>query len=362
MNENNKKIILIGNGWAGSSFLKTIDYDKFEVEVISKNKYFIFTPLLVRSLFNKMINIRYDVNKFGKFKFKNDEVKSVDFDKNLIILENSDLKLDYDYLVLAHGSDINTFNINGVKENCHFLNYSNSDNIKKKLDELNDNSNIMVIGCGLSGSELIGNLIDQKKFKNIYAIDGLKYPLPQFNQKLRNYTLNLWNLSNVNTCFGNFVNKIDKNKIYFKNNSLNYDIAFWCGGVKPSKFSMDINKKLLLNCKYGIPVDDYLKVKNTNNVFAIGDCSFNKLQPTAQVAYQEGKYLAYNFNNNFKNINKFKFINRGKLCYIGNNKSIFENKYLSFKGTLFNYFNKMIHIYNGINLDQKIQLFNDLYL
>ena len=55
-------------------------------------------------------------------------------------------------------------------------------------------------------------------------------------------------------------------------------------------------------CKY--------KVNKTENVFAIGDCGYNGFPPTAQVAYQEGEYLAKNFNNNFINVKDFNFYNK----------------------------------------------------
>ena len=34
---------------------------------------------------------------------------------------NGDLMVDYDYLVLALGVTVNTFNTPGVMEHCHFL-------------------------------------------------------------------------------------------------------------------------------------------------------------------------------------------------------------------------------------------------
>ena len=40
-----KKIIIIGSGWAGSSFIKYIDENMYDIEVVSKNKNFIYTPL-----------------------------------------------------------------------------------------------------------------------------------------------------------------------------------------------------------------------------------------------------------------------------------------------------------------------------
>jgi len=41
-----KKVLVLGTGWAGTSFLKNLDCSRYEVKVISPRNYFAFTPLL----------------------------------------------------------------------------------------------------------------------------------------------------------------------------------------------------------------------------------------------------------------------------------------------------------------------------
>jgi hypothetical protein len=41
-----KKVLVLGTGWAGTSFLKNLDCSQYEVKVISPRNYFAFTPLL----------------------------------------------------------------------------------------------------------------------------------------------------------------------------------------------------------------------------------------------------------------------------------------------------------------------------
>jgi hypothetical protein len=41
-----KKVVVLGTGWAGTSFLKNLDCSRYEVKVISPRNYFAFTPLL----------------------------------------------------------------------------------------------------------------------------------------------------------------------------------------------------------------------------------------------------------------------------------------------------------------------------
>ena len=46
----------------------------------------------------------------------------------------------------------------------------------------------------------------------------------------------------------------------------------------------------------GLAVNEYLVVKGTENIWAVGDCAIANYAPTAQVASQEGAFLARLFN------------------------------------------------------------------
>lgn len=41
-----KKVVVLGTGWAGTSFLKDLDISSYDVQVVSPRNYFAFTPLL----------------------------------------------------------------------------------------------------------------------------------------------------------------------------------------------------------------------------------------------------------------------------------------------------------------------------
>lgn len=336
-------IVIIGSGWASKSFTNTIDKDKFNVKIISNSENFLYTPQLANfSVTNDIKNIESKMTNISKVKFIKDMVKDVDFDNQILFTEND--KIKYDYVIFAHGAEINTFNIPGVKENCLFLKTKKDANtIHKNLKLLEPNANIAVIGCGLTGSELIGCLMDQKKF-NITAIDGLSGPLQMFNKKNIDFTLDLWKNNKVNMMFNNFVKKIDKKTIFFKDNKVDYDLAIWCGGVKISLLSQLINKKLNLESRRGILVNSYLQFHK--NAFAIGDCADAGVFPTAQNATQQGRYLANRFNNNFKNDEKYHFQDKGKLCYVGEKNSIFENSFFSLRGKIGYVAGMFIHYFN----------------
>jgi NADH:ubiquinone reductase (non-electrogenic) len=343
-------VVVVGSGWAGSGFLKNIDTNKYNVSVISPTPFFVYTPNIITSIFYNCLTSYNIKNINPKIKYIEDKVEDVDFNNNNVILKNSITKniLKFDYLVLAHGSEINTFNIKGVKENCKFIKTNDDvNNLKKSIKNLPNNANVAVIGCSATGSELIGSLIDNTDF-NLFAIDGLQKPLQNYKPNVSDLVLETWKNNNVSLYFNNFVRKIDSNNIYFNNNKIKYDIAIWCGGIKKNILSEQINNNLGLDCKFGIPVNKFLRVEKCHNVYAMGDCAFSDYAPTAQVAYQQGKYLAERFNSDFKT-SDFNYIHRGKTCYIGKGIGVFENEYFSGGGKIIGYLNKFINFYNSLD-------------
>lgn len=348
-------IIVIGLGWGSASFIKNINTDKYNVKVYSINNKFIYTPLLAQNIKNNKALVLHGKDINDEVIFESREIYDVDFVNKFILDKNN--KIKYDYLIFSHGADVNTFNIPGVKEHCYFIKDDiQVNNLRKQISSLPLNSHIAVIGCGLTGAETIGTLLDFNKF-NIHAIDALPRPLMMFDEKLSNFTLRLWKNNNIKLYMNHMVSSINNNSIEFKNNSnLKYNLAIWCGGIKKAPLTDKILTKLNLSNNKGIPVNNFLKVENTKNVFAIGDCAVTGFPPTAQVAYQEGQYLAKQFNSNFKHKEHFNFNNKGQIGYIGLNQSIVQIPYFQSGGNLIYYLNKGIHLYNGINFKQRINI------
>lgn len=346
-------ILIIGLGWASVAFLKTIDTSIYNVEVYSLDNTFTYTPYLAQNiLHNKNLSLEgKDINK--EVKYISREISKIDFKNDQIISKNNE-KNSYDYLILSHGAVTNTFNIKGVEKHCSFLKNSyHVDNLREKIKTLPEHSHIAVIGCGLTGTELIGTLIDHKKF-NIHAIDALPRPITMFDEKLSNYTLNLWKKNNVTSYMNHMVSSIDAHKINFKNDEpISYQLAIWCGGIKKSSLTDRILHDLNLNDKRGISVNKYLEIPSVKHTYAMGDCAYSGFPPTAQVASQQGHYLALQFNDKFKHKKPFEFKNKGQIGYVGNKQSVCQLPYFQSGGNIVYYLNQAIHVYNCINWKQR---------
>ena len=124
------KVVVIGCGWAGFRFAQDIDKSKYHVTLVSPRNHFLFTPLLpstavgtlefrcIQEPVRTIPGLHYDQASCNSIDYKTKKLHCTD------AFKNEPFVMDYDYLVLAPGSETNTFNVPGVQGNprIFFLN------------------------------------------------------------------------------------------------------------------------------------------------------------------------------------------------------------------------------------------------
>jgi len=77
-----------------------------------------------------------------------------------------------------------------------------------------------------------------------------------------------------------------------------YGLLVWATGNAPRPIVKDLISKIPAQggSRRGLLVNDFLVVEGTEGIWSLGDCSATKFAPTAQVASQQGAYLARLFN------------------------------------------------------------------
>lgn len=313
-----KHVVVVGYGWGSRSFCNTINTNKYNVTVISKNKYMLNTTKLKDSINVYHRNLLlYDCPK--KIKFITDECINIDIKNKEIKTPKYTYK--FDELIVSVGSENNDFGISGVKENCHFVkSIEDLVKLKNKLSSTNIMTPIIILGAGPNGLELAFQL--SKFYKNIKVIEALPSILPMFNETTIKMVKEELQKSNIELELNNKVQKIHKNHIETLNNMYFYQIAIWTCGIKPNSLI-----KKLTNERF--TVDSNLKFKDS--IYAIGDIIASKDNgpPTAQNAKQQGEYLARFFNNDFV-APDYKYNEKGKIIHT-KDWIIIETKYGSFR-------------------------------
>lgn len=125
------KIVVIGAGWAGYRVAHDLDKKKFDVAVVSPRNHFLFTPLLPSTAVGTLEfrAIQEPVRTIPNIHYYQAFVESVNFDKGEVKCKDAFkedqhvFNLPYDALVIATGSETNTFGVPGVEgnDNVFFL-------------------------------------------------------------------------------------------------------------------------------------------------------------------------------------------------------------------------------------------------
>jgi len=403
------KIVILGGGFGGVYTLKylhrlfhkrgltrittRINAD-IKLVLVNKKNYFLFTPLLHEfatggvSLENLVEPIR-EIIRCCDYEFIHGEVKRIDLEKKIIELNEN--KLDYNYLVIALGSKTNFYNIPGAEENSFTLK-SLDDAIKLRnhfihmfeiasKDQDEAILTFVIVGGGATGVELAGEMSDYfyKTFSKFYPkeiISKVKIILiergneliPQFSPKLRKIALEVLRKKNVEIILGKGVKEVGKDFIKLDDETIiKTKTVIWTAGVEPNL--PEIVGNIEKDNKGRLIVNEYLQVKNYENVFSIGDvCCFiqnqKPLPQLAQVAVREAMAVAKNIFNLVQNkpLEKFVYRHQGYLISLGKFFAVGEIKNFTFSGFFAWILWRGVYLSKMISNKYKIKTFIDWLL
>lgn len=124
-----------------------------------------------------------------------------------------------------------------------------------------------------------------------------------FDQARSDYTNNNFSRNNIKIMTRTMVKDVGETVIKAldadkKPIEIPYGLLVWATGNTARQVTRDLMKDLGApqEKKRGLVVDDHLKVQGCDNIYAMGDCTQTAYAPTAQVASQQGGYLARKFN------------------------------------------------------------------
>src|SRR3990172_347513 len=126
MVENKKRILVLGGGFAGIECTRKLEsyfiHDvNIQITLVSEDNFFLFTPMLPQ-VASGMIETRHIITPirtlFVKTEFYESKIKNIDPYGKIVTLEGTSerrgISLEYDFLVLALGSQTNFFVIDGA--------------------------------------------------------------------------------------------------------------------------------------------------------------------------------------------------------------------------------------------------------
>jgi NADH:ubiquinone reductase (non-electrogenic) len=331
------------------SLLKKLDTENYNVVVISPRNFFLFTPLLPscttgtiehRSIMEPIRNILR--HKRAAVKYYEAEATKIDYEKKMIYAKDqSDVKGDtmetvipFDMLVVGVGAENATFGIPGVREHACFLKeVGDAQKIRKQImdcvetaafkdqsaEEIKRLLHMVVVGGGPTGVEFAGELQDffkqdlQKWVPQIKddfqvtLVEALPNVLPMFSKQLIDYTTSSFGEEHISIHTKTTVKRVNDKTIEAevtlpdgtkRLDVMPYGLLVWATGNAVRGVVKDLMSQIPAqkDARRGLNVNEYLVVNGTENIWAVGDCAVANYAPTAQVAAQEGAFLARLFN------------------------------------------------------------------
>lgn len=367
-----KKIIILGGGFAGVECAKHLQKklsrnSGIEIILVSEDNFLLFTPMLPQvasgtvQTRNIVIPIRTIIKRVT---FYEGRVRDIDPVAHQVSLwgtpEKPGIILNYDYLVVALGSETNFFGMNDLENNSFEMKTLNDavivrNRIIDMLEQANNESDtntrkslltIVIVGGGFAGIETAGELNDflndaTKYYPKITmndisvrVLEALPTILPGFSKKLAQFTQNQMIRRGIEINLRTAVTGFDGSTVNIKNlddqttDNIPTKTVIWTAGVTPTN---TIKRSIFKTNKGKMIINEYLEADGYKGTFAAGDCALcidpvtqKPFAPTAQLAEAQAKKVAVNLHSLIKNnsMEKFTYKPRGQMAIIGKRMGI----------------------------------------
>jgi NADH dehydrogenase len=360
-----KKIVIIGAGFAGLAALSRLhNYSSrgdLEITLVNDKEQCSFLPLLPDCLGRGISpgHLTLDLPALSNkknFNFIKDKVTGLDLEKKEI--STSALTLNYDFLIIASGSETNFYGDNAMRGRAFKLDDAqDAARLRRALDE-KDYDVYLVAGGGYTGIEVATNLrvyLNKRKIaKRVVIIErasSILGPLPEW---MKNFVLADLEKLGIEVLTNTSVEEVKG----FSNPML-----IWAAGVRTGDFIQ--NLKVEKNSQGRIKTDAYLRVNAS--CFAAGDATYfaykdNFLRMAVQFAIMQGDCAARNILRLIrgKNLMKYKPVDLGFIIPLANNQACGIILGANMRGYLPLLFHYLMCIYRVPGLKNKLGILKDL--
>lgn len=389
-----QRVVVVGAGFAGLHLAKKLSGKHFQVVLIDKNNYHQFQPLLyqVAAAGLEPSSICFPLRKI--FHDRNNviiriaEVLSVDIKNKWV--DTSIGSLNYDHLVLANGASTNYFGMNDLQQNAYsmksvsealLLRNTLLQHYERALISMSEEEraallNIVVVGGGPTGVELAGAIAEMKKKilpldypelnfgkMNVFLVEAAPRLLGGMSvvsaSKVRDYLndLGVHIFSNIS------VKQYDGHTVQLSDGAILHSrCLIWAAGIKGAALN-GIPESSVMKNNGRLIVDTYNRVKDLDDIYAIGDNSimltdeYKKGHPQiAPVAIQQAGRLAVNLGNIFLGnpLKPFKYYDKGSMATVGRNLAVAELRQFKLSGFIAWFAWMAVHLMSIIGAKNKV--------
>lgn len=392
--EQNKKVIVVGGGFAGLQFAKLLNNSIYDVLLIDKHNHHQFQPLYyqVASARLEPSNISFPFRKiFQKsrnIQIRLAEVTAIKAEQSFI--ETTIGNFSYDHLIIATGCKTNFFGNQHIEKHAFsmktteeaieirnhiLLNFEKiiSNNIIEKESLLN----IVLVGAGPTGVELAGAFVEMKKhilpkdYPNtdfsqlkVILLEGSKNTLNSMSEESKKASRAYLEEMGVIVKTETFVTDYDGQIATLNTGeTIKTKSLIWAAGVTGNIIE-GLDQKYIIRNRY--KVDRLNKIQGTQNIYAIGDIAYmetpkypNGHPQLANVAINQGKNLAQNLLNllNNKPLKEYEYRDLGSMATIGKHRAVVDLPFVKFQGFFAWYIWMFLHLMLILSVRNKLFIF-----
>src|SRR5256886_1270988 len=397
-----KRIVVLGGGFGG--VYAAIHLEKLlvrdravEICLVSRDNFFLFTPML-HEIAASDLEITNIVNPLRKLLHKVEvlvgDVKEIDLPNKRVLISrgyrNHSQQVDYDHLVIALGSITNFYDLPAFPELALAMK-SLPDAIRlrarvlRHLEEANSECNLsvrqslltfVVAGGGFAGVETVAALNDFvrealpfypnlcEEMLRVMLVHSGPVILPELGKSLGRYTQKVLARRGVEVRLKTRVKRMTENSVFLVDGlQIPSRTLVWTAGTVPNPLT------LLLPCaneQGRIRVNEFLRVPDWPDVWAVGDCAFipdnrnpgKSHPPTAQHAIREGKIVAQNITAALlgRPLKSFSFKTIGLLASIGRRAGVARIFGFNFSGFFAWWIWRTVYLSKLPGLDKKVRV------
>ena len=390
-----KKIVIVGAGFAGLRLAQDLENSNYDVLLIDKNNYHQFQPLMYQVATARLepASISFPLRKVFQYsknvRIRIADVLSVNTDNKTVKTSIADF--DYDYLVVAFGCTTNYFGnteiekhafpMKSVPEAIQLRNQilqTFEDALMAPVEELQSLMNFIVVGGGPTGVELAGALAEMKKnilpkdypdkdFSKltIYLLEGspnVLNPMSADSQKMsQQYLEELGVIVMTNT----LVNHYDGETVSLQNgDTIASKNVIWAAGITGNTLEGIPRSTLTRGNRF--TVDRFNCIAGLDDVYALGDIALmttpkypNGHPQVASVAIAQAKVLAKNFKLDLKNTprKEYEYHDKGSMATVGKRKAVVDLPAFSFQGRMAWFTWMFVHLMLILSVKNKLSIF-----
>lgn len=284
MNQSDK-ILIIGGGFGGARVAQDLAKAGFgDVTLVDRKDYFEVTYSTLRTLVDPAMGQRARM-KYADLMastFVQGEVR--DLGPNEAVLADGQ-SLPFDVAVVATGSSYASFPV--AKSDTQMTMEGRAKEFARANADLGSAASVLIIGGGPVGVELAGEIAARYPDKSVTLAQGADRLLDALSPKASRLATKFLTDMGVSVLLNTRLSEADETY-------RNADIVYSCVGQRSNTGLMQAHFAGSLTERGLIQVDEYLRVQDTENIFALGDSSTAPGLKLGYLADAQGALLAKN--------------------------------------------------------------------